>query len=145
MLRPCKCCRDREPAALEAARTKHSAEIELYAALQFLFDCQWKALKAYANSKGIALLGDMPIYVSGHSVDVWANQKLFALGTAEDPGLVSGVPPDAFSETGQLWGTPLYDWPVHRAEGYKWWAGRLSRAFSLYDECRIDHFRAFAG
>eukprot|EP00192_Tetraselmis_astigmatica_P008779 CAMPEP_0117671382 /NCGR_PEP_ID=MMETSP0804-20121206/13302_1 /TAXON_ID=1074897 /ORGANISM="Tetraselmis astigmatica, Strain CCMP880" /LENGTH=620 /DNA_ID=CAMNT_0005479835 /DNA_START=81 /DNA_END=1943 /DNA_ORIENTATION=+ len=137
--------RDRDPAALKEAEAKFADEIDIYVVLQFLFDHQWKALRAYANGKGVGLLGDMPIYVSGHSVDVWANQKFFSLAEDKKPGLVSGVPPDAFSETGQLWGTPLYDWEVHAQENYAWWVGRLTRAFSLYDECRIDHFRAFAG
>jgi len=124
---------------------KYQEDIDIYVALQFLFDQQWKALKAYANSKDVALLGDMPIYVAGHSADVWSNSRLFVLDDDKKPGLVSGVPPDAFSETGQLWGTPLYDWEKHAAEDYSWWAERLARAFDLYDECRIDHFRAFAG
>lgn len=137
--------RDRGPAALEEVSIKYKEELDVYIALQFLFDCQWKALKAYSNSKGLALLGDMPIYVAGHSADVWSNSRLFVLDDDKKPGLVSGVPPDAFSETGQLWGTPLYDWERHAEEDYSWWAERLARAFDLYDECRIDHFRAFAG
>jgi 4-alpha-glucanotransferase len=120
------------------------ASIDEFCATQFLFDKQWLAIKAYANSKGIALVGDMPIYVGGHSADVWANQNLFLLGSDCKPTAVAGVPPDAFSEDGQLWGNPLYDWPAHETEGYSWWAGRLGRALELHDEVRIDHFRAFA-
>ena len=87
----------------------------------------------------------MPIYVGGHSADVWAHRDLFALGGDGAPTAVSGVPPDAFSATGQLWGSPLYDWPAHQREGYAWWARRLERARELYDLTRVDHFRAFAG
>eukprot|EP00878_Enallax_costatus_P044056 GHUV01052222.1.p1 GENE.GHUV01052222.1~~GHUV01052222.1.p1 ORF type:complete len:142 (-),score=47.17 GHUV01052222.1:286-711(-) len=88
----------------------------------------------------------MPIYVGGQSADVWANRHLFELNEQTcAPEDVSGVPPDAFSATGQLWGSPLYRWPAHEAEGYKWWANRLGRALQLNDETRIDHFRAFAG
>ena len=89
-------------------------------------------------------MGDMPIYVGGHSADVWANQTLFLLNENCRPSAVAGVPPDAFSEDGQLWGNPLYDWNAHDKEGYEWWAGRLGRALELHDEVRIDHFRAFA-
>ena len=87
----------------------------------------------------------MPIYVGGHSADVWAHRDLFALGDDGSPRAVSGVPPDAFSDTGQLWGSPLYDWPAHQREGFSWWARRLERARELYDLTRVDHFRAFAG
>ena len=136
--------RKRDAAALEAKRSAHADAIDEFCATQFLFDKQWLALKAYANSKGVSLVGDMPIYVGGQSADVWANQGLFLLGGDCKPSAVAGVPPDAFSADGQLWGNPLYDWPAHEAEGYKWWAGRLGRALELHDEVRIDHFRAFA-
>jgi len=99
----------------------------------------------YANSKEVILVGDMPIYVGGHSADVWAHRDLFSLGDDGSPRAVSGVPPDAFSDTGQLWGSPLYDWPAHQREGFAWWARRLERARELYDLTRVDHFRAFAG
>lgn len=136
--------RTRDAAALEAKRASSTASIDEFCATQFLFDKQWLAIKKYANEKGIALVGDMPIYVGGHSADVWANQSLFLLNGECKPSAVAGVPPDAFSEDGQLWGNPLYDWPAHEAEGYRWWAGRLGRALELHDEVRIDHFRAFA-
>jgi 4-alpha-glucanotransferase len=113
--------------------------------VQFLFDRQWRRLKAYANAQGVKLVGDMPIYVGGHSADVWANPTLWTLGKDGVAGAVSGTPPDAFSETGQLWGSPLYDWAAHEAEGYRWWASRLGRALALHDEVRIDHFRGLAG
>ena len=136
--------RTRDVEALEKKRKMSVASIDEFCATQFLFDKQWLAIKAYANSKGIALVGDMPIYVGGHSADVWANQNLFLLGSDCKPTAVAGVPPDAFSEDGQLWGNPLYDWPAHETEDYSWWAGRLGRALELHDEVRIDHFRAFA-
>ena len=123
--------RTRDAAALEAKRASSTASIDEFCATQFLFDKQWLAIKTYANAKGVALVGDMPIYVGGHSADVWANQSLFLLNGDCKPSAVAGVPPDAFSEDGQLWGNPLYDWPAHEAEGYRWWAGRLGRARGL--------------
>ncbi|GMH35803.1 hypothetical protein BSKO_03671 [Bryopsis sp. KO-2023] len=135
----------REEQAMKEAKEKFQNQINEFIALQFLFDKQWKAMKAYANGKGIKIMGDMPIYVGGHSADVWANQSLFELSKTGKPSLVSGVPPDAFSATGQLWGTPLYDWEAHQKEDFNWWAQRLGRALELFDETRIDHFRGFAG
>ncbi|KAL0030183.1 hypothetical protein WJX77_001948 [Trebouxia sp. C0004] len=137
--------RKRDPAAVAEATKRHEENINRFIAQQFLFDRQWKAVKAYANSKKVKIVGDMPIYVGGQSADVWAHQELFELTPSGAPANVSGVPPDAFSETGQLWGSPLYDWPAHEREGYRWWAQRLGRSFQLYDETRIDHFRGFAG
>lgn len=138
--------RKRDPKALSEARAAHSAEIDEFVAVQYLFDRQWRAVKAYANALGIRVVGDMPIYVGGQSADVWANRHLFELDDETcAPVEVSGVPPDAFSETGQLWGSPLYRWRAHADEGYAWWASRLRRAFDLFDETRVDHFRAFAG
>ena len=138
--------RFRHEGALAAAREKHAARIDSFCALQFLFDRQWTTLKAAANAVGIDMVGDMPIYVGGHSADVWAHRHLFALDPASGaPAAVSGVPPDAFSATGQLWGSPLYDWGAHAGEGFSWWARRLGRARELYDLTRVDHFRGFAG
>jgi len=137
--------RDREASALEEARGACAAEVAEFRALQFLFHRQWAAVKAYANARGISVVGDMPIYVGGHSADVWANRHLFEVDDLGRPQFVSGVPPDAFSETGQLWGSPLYDWPAMERDGFRWWVKRLRRAFDLYDETRIDHFRGFAG
>lgn len=137
--------RDRHPEALKRARVEEAEAIDQFVSLQFLFDMQWQNLKMYANENGIALVGDMPIYVGGHSADVWANRGLWELREDGTPAQVSGVPPDAFSKTGQLWGSPLYHWPSHEEEGYRWWAQRLGRALQLYDELRIDHFRGFAG
>lgn len=137
--------RKREPQAVQRATERHKDDIERFIALQFLFDRQWKAVKAYANDHAVKIVGDMPIYVGGQSADVWAHQELFELTETSAPAMVSGVPPDAFSETGQLWGSPLYDWKAHKAEDFKWWSQRLGRAFQLYDETRVDHFRGFAG
>lgn len=119
------------------------AEIGYYCFLQFLFYRQWEALKAYANEKGIAIIGDIPIFVSADSADVWANKELFMLDTKGFPLCVAGVPPDYFSATGQLWGNPLYDWDAHRKEHYRWWISRIRHQLSLTDYLRIDHFRGF--
>ena len=136
--------RRRDPTRLKEIRASASMDIEEFYATQFLFDKQWLTVKSYANSQGISIIGDMPIYVGGHSADVWANQSLFLLGKDCKPTSVAGVPPDAFSEDGQLWGNPLYDWRSHSEDNYRWWAGRIGRALQLHDEVRIDHFRAFA-
>eukprot|EP00850_Spirogloea_muscicola_P022703 SM000307S11700 [mRNA] locus=s307:54041:58625:- [translate_table: standard] len=138
--------RDRKPEALKKAREDHTAFITEFVAQQYIFQRQWESLHKYANSRGIRIVGDMPIYVGGHSADVWANRDQFMLDEATGaPAFVSGVPPDAFSETGQLWGSPLYNWKVMKEDGYKWWVQRMKRAFTLYDEFRIDHFRGLAG
>eukprot|EP00899_Mesostigma_viride_P029530 jgi/Mesvir1/9762/Mv12217-RA.1 len=138
--------RDRDPVTLETARSVLHTDIRRFVAQQFLFERQWGALKRYANSKGISVFGDMPIYVGAHSADVWVNRKLFVLDAATGaPAEVSGAPPDMFSATGQLWNQPLYNWPAHKADSYAWWARRLKRALHLYDELRIDHFRGLAG
>jgi len=138
--------RDRDGSALAAAASAHAARSARFTALQFLFDRQWGRVRRAAKSRGILIIGDMPIYVGGHSADMWAHRGLFALdpGTGA-PAAVSGVPPDAFSDTGQLWGSPLYDWPAHEGEGFAWWARRVGRAGELYDTTRIDHFRGLAG
>lgn len=112
---------------------------------QYLFFTQWKALKDYANSKGIKIFGDMPIYVSLDSADLWSNPQLFKVsGKKARPKEVAGVPPDYFSEDGQLWGNPLYDWAAMKKDGFSWWKERIDAGFELYDVLRIDHFRAFA-
>lgn len=138
--------RDRHPGALKTMKEKWADKIDIFIVLQFLFDRFWTAVRDYATARGVCIVGDMPIYVGGQSSDVWANRKLFQLDQKTgEPKLVSGVPPDAFSATGQLWGSPLYDWKANEAEGYSWWIQRMRRAMELYDETRIDHFRAFAG
>ena len=111
--------------------------------LQFLFSAQWKALKEYANQRGVLLFGDMPIYVALDSADVWAEPELFWLDKKRRPVCVAGCPPDYFSETGQLWGNPLYDWDYHQKTHYRWWVRRIRHAASLFDVTRIDHFRGF--
>ncbi|MBU5434955.1 4-alpha-glucanotransferase [Pseudoflavonifractor sp. MSJ-37] len=133
----------RRPETLEALRRGLAEEMGGHAFLQFLFFRQWTALKAYANGKGIRILGDLPIYVSPDSAEVWAEPELFQLDEEGHPTAVAGVPPDAFTDEGQHWGNPLYDWDRHRATGYTWWKRRGEHMARLYDMVRIDHFRAF--
>ena len=116
-------------------------EIKYYCFIQFLFYKQWAELKAYANEKGIKIIGDMPLFVSLDSADVWANPKLFQLDSKGYPTKVAGVPPDYFSETGQLWGNPLYNWEVHEKNQFQWWVARVRYQLALSDYLRIDHFR----
>lgn len=111
--------------------------------VQYEFDAQWRALRAYANGRGVRILGDLPIYVADDSADVWADPGLFDLDETLTPRSVSGVPPDYFSASGQLWGNPVYNWEAHRAEGYRWWLRRLESCRSRFDLLRIDHFRGF--
>ena len=124
-------------------RSNYAEEISFYAWLQYLFAQQWKALKAYANEKGIRIIGDIPIYVAYDSADVWAHPELFQLDSERKPTAVAGCPPDGFSADGQLWGNPLYRWDYHRNTGYDWWVQRIDSCFALYDVVRIDHFRGF--
>ncbi len=133
----------RRPQAMEECREKYKADIEFYRYLQYLFAVQWNRLKSYANAQGIQIVGDIPIYVSMDSADVWAGPELFQLAADGLPSAVAGCPPDAFSATGQLWGNPLYDWQYHEQTGYAWWIRRLAHCFRLYDIVRIDHFRGF--
>ncbi|XP_004302227.1 PREDICTED: 4-alpha-glucanotransferase, chloroplastic/amyloplastic [Fragaria vesca subsp. vesca] len=137
--------KDRHLAALEDIYQRKEHFINLFIAEQFLFQRQWQRVRKYAQLKGISIMGDMPIYVGYHSADVWANRKHFLLNRKGYPLLVSGVPPDAFSETGQLWGSPLYDWKAMEKEGFSWWIRRIRRAQNIYDAFRIDHFRGLAG
>ena len=124
-------------------RQELAKEINFYKFIQFLFFEEWKELKTYANNHGISIIGDIPIFVSMDSADVWANQHLFQLDTKGFPLRVAGVPPDYFSETGQLWGNPLYQWEAHEEEGYAWWISRIRHQLELLDILRIDHFRGF--
>lgn len=137
--------RDRDPQALKERRESLSGRIRREAFTQFLFYGQWAALKKYANGSAIFIVGDAPIYVTQDSADVWANPDLFKLGPDREPLFVAGVPPDYFSETGQRWGNPVYDWPAHAQTGFSWWITRLAHNFALYDFVRLDHFRGFAG
>jgi 4-alpha-glucanotransferase len=133
----------REPTALEAARAELVKPIGEQKLFQFLFFRQWKSLKAYANRRGIRVLGDLPIFVAYDSADVWAHQELFELDGDGSPTVVAGVPPDYFSATGQLWGNPLYDWQRHEATGYRWWTDRVRAKLDAVDILRLDHFRGF--
>ena len=127
--------------AMDYYRRELYFEVEYYKYLQFKFDQQWRALKAYANEKGIRIIGDIPIYVALDSADAWANPGLFQLDKENLPTAVAGVPPDGFSPTGQLWGNPLYNWQRMEETGFSWWINRLNAAARLYDVIRIDHFR----
>jgi 4-alpha-glucanotransferase len=133
----------REAPALEKQSRQLQARIFYYQFSQFLFAQQWSALKRYANEKNIQIIGDLPIYVAADSADVWANPHLFRLDENGDPTFVAGVPPDYFSETGQLWGNPLYDWDAMARSGYQWWINRFKRTLDTVDIVRIDHFRGF--
>ncbi len=133
----------RKPETIAEYRKKLADEIEFYCYQQYLFSAQWQKLKAYANKKGISIVGDIPIYVAFDSADTWANPELFQLDEKNYPIAVAGCPPDAFSATGQLWGNPLYRWEYHEETGFEWWIRRLAHCFKLYDVVRIDHFRGF--
>ena len=135
--------KNRREEALAASREKFAQEIGFYRFQQFLFTKQWMEMKAYANEKGISIVGDLPIYVALDSADTWANPELFQLDEDGTPLAVAGCPPDAFSATGQLWGNPLYRWDYHKQTGYDWWMKRISFCFKWYDILRIDHFRGF--
>ena len=136
--------RRRDPAALEAAQARLEPDVRLFTFIQFLFERQWDALRAYAHEKDVKLFGDLPIYVALDSADVWSEPEQFQLDETGYPTAVAGVPPDYFSETGQLWGNPLYDWNRMRADGYGWWIRRLDAMRQRFDQIRIDHFRGFA-
>lgn len=131
----------RNPVALKAFEKSYREEILFWQFVQFKGNEQWLALKKYANSKGIKIIGDMPLYVATDSVDVWVNPTLFKLDENLQPKKVAGVPPDYFCEDGQLWGNPVYDYNEHAKDGYLWWCNRVKNALSVYDYLRIDHFR----
>jgi 4-alpha-glucanotransferase len=135
--------RDRQPKALEVARKRLAIEMEQHRFEQFLFFTQWRELKQYAHERGVYLFGDIPIFVSEDSVDVWANRENFLLDQRGRPTVVAGVPPDYFSATGQRWGNPHYNWDYMRNNGFNWWIARLRSAEVLFDLIRIDHFRGF--
>ena len=118
-------------------------EVEFQKYMQFKFSQQWNKLKAYANSRNIQIVGDIPIYVSVNSTDVWAHPELFQLDECRVPVATAGCPPDSFAADGQVWWNPLYNWEAHRNTGYDWWCSRLWYMFRMYDVVRIDHFRAF--
>ena len=136
--------RDRGDGMLAFAKAEMADEVEYHQFAQFLFFRQWAALRKFANAKGVRLIGDIPIFVSPDSADVWGNPKLFQLDGALRPKVVAGVPPDYFSPTGQLWGNPVYDWDAHRETGFAWWLARVKTTLELVDVIRLDHFRGFA-
>lgn len=133
----------RDAAVLSQFSAENKQKLDFYKITQFFFYQQASALKAYLNGKGIRLIGDIPFYTAYDSADVWANPKQFKLDGNLMPQSVAGVPPDAFSATGQLWGNPLYDFEVMAGDGYKWWKSRIKQALTLCDIIRVDHFRAF--
>lgn len=136
--------RMREEKAIEHYGRILGDEVNFYKYTQYLFFKQWTSLKSYANKNGISIFGDIPIYVSEDSSDTWANPEIFQLDRDRRPVKVAGVPPDYFSEDGQLWGNPLYDWKKLKKTGYAWWINRLKTTLELYDMVRVDHFIGFA-
>lgn len=135
--------RDHEEEALKEAEEEYQDTILFWKALQYIFFKQWYELKDYANEKGISIIGDLPIYVSLDSVDVWAHPELFQLDENKVPKEVAGCPPDGFSADGQLWGNPLYNWDYMDKTEYVWWIQRIDYLCQVYDTLRIDHFRGF--
>jgi len=133
----------RSPSALEAARRSLTDAVRYQQFIQFLFHRQWQDLKRYAHSQNVRLIGDIPIFVSADSADVWANPHLFLLDDKRRPKVVAGVPPDYFMKTGQLWGNPHYDWDVHRKTGFGWWIARVRAMLAQVDLIRLDHFLGF--
>lgn len=133
----------RKPASLKSWKTKLSERVSYHEWLQFEFFSQWQELRSYANNKGVSIIGDIPIFVDHNSADVWSNPYLFEIDKSGNRVLVAGVPPDYFSETGQLWGNPLYKWNQMEKEGYRWWIDRFRQMLQLYDSIRVDHFRGF--
>ncbi len=133
----------RQPAAITHWQDRLAEPIAVHRALQFLFLEQWQAVKTYANERGIQIVGDVPIFCAHDSADVWAHPELYTLDEHGHPSLISGVPPDYFSETGQRWGNPLYRWEEMAERGYAWWSARMKAVLSTVDIVRIDHFRGF--
>ena len=133
----------RDANALAKLEAREGTRIRAIKIMQYLFFRQWYALREYANANGVLLFGDMPIYIALDSADAWANRQILRIDEDDHPDHVAGVPPDYFSEDGQLWGNPLYDWGMHAANGYAWWVDRLRATAELVDLVRIDHFRGF--
>jgi len=133
--------RDREAPAIEQAHERHRAAVEQFVFEQYLFHRQWQAMRGRARERGVLLFGDIPIYVAHDSVEVWAHRENFQLDASGQPLAVAGVPPDYFSEDGQLWGNPLYDWKRMQLDGFAWWVRRLKTQLERFDRVRIDHFR----
>lgn len=141
---PDEAIRSHRAEACRRYREELAEEVEFHAYVQLLFARQWAELKAYANARGVSIIGDLPMYVSLDSADVWSERGQFLLDGAGRPRKVAGVPPDAFSAQGQLWGNPLYDWGAQRADGFGWWIRRVAGAAERFDAIRLDHFRGFA-
>ncbi|MDQ7782761.1 MAG: 4-alpha-glucanotransferase [Desulfomonilaceae bacterium] len=137
--------RDRRPESLLRAKEDHRETIERAKFFQYIFYRQWKAFRDYCNGNGVRIFGDIPIYVDFNSADVWTHPHMFKLDDQKSPLVVSGVPPDYFSETGQLWGHPIYRWDALEETGYEWWMERIGHNLKLCDLVRIDHFRGFVG
>ena len=135
--------RSREPSALEQARRDLAEATERHKVWQWLFYRQWLKVKAYANARGIAIMGDIPIFIAFDSADAWANRELFYFDEDGNPTVIAGVPPDYFSATGQRWGNPLYRWGEMKARGFRWWLARVKSTLEFFDLVRIDHFRGF--
>ncbi len=135
--------RRRQPGALKTFAARHAREIAQVKIIQFLFHDQWRLLRRYAKQKGVVLFGDLPIYIPEDSADAWQAGHILQINADGRPDAVAGVPPDYFSDTGQLWGNPLYDWERQAADGFQWWIGRLGQAMRVADLVRIDHFRGF--
>jgi len=135
--------RTRKKEAITEAEARLKDEMYFYMFLQYIAAKQWMAVKAYANSKGIKIIGDMPIYVAFDSADAWTKSFLFQMDENGNPSAVAGCPPDGFSADGQLWGNPLYNWEYHKSTGYEWWIRRIEKCAEIYDVVRIDHFRGF--
>lgn len=136
--------RSRESGALAAARLANESGVQRHRALQFFFSRQWGALRAHANGAGVSLIGDAPIFIAYDSADVWSRPELFHVDSQGQLTVVAGVPPDYFSETGQLWGNPLYRWDVLASEGYAWWIARVRALLETVDRVRLDHFIGFS-
>jgi 4-alpha-glucanotransferase len=135
--------RDRNPQALDKYREELARPIATQKFLQFVFFEQWRELREYARERGVRIMGDLPIYVAHDSADVWVNREYFHLDAQGNPTVVAGVPPDYFSQTGQLWGNPIYRWDALARDGYRWWLDRFRAAFEMADLIRLDHFRGF--
>jgi 4-alpha-glucanotransferase len=135
--------RDRSPELLKQMARDLRMEMDRIKYCQYLFFRQWEALRTYAHTRGVQLIGDLPIYVTLNSVEVWTHPEIFDVDRLKNPRMVAGVPPDYFSKTGQLWGNPLYRWDILQQQGYAWWLQRFAHNLKLYDRIRIDHFRGF--
>lgn len=133
-----------DPLAVQEAKALYAETMEFMEFIQYVFFSQWQKIKDYASQKMVEIIGDLPMYVARNSSDVWANREIFDLSEDGEPKCVAGVPPDYFSELGQKWGNPLYNWPKMKEDGYQWWINRLTASFTLFDAVRIDHFRAFS-